>query len=369
MGQVQSLYLYKLAKDKSSKGRKTFAKSLSEVFLTHYPTLTRRERGLMHDILQQTIRETEMSLRKVLSEKLAVDENVPRSLAKILANDEIEVAFPILSLSDALLDEDLIEIVHKRSVEYQLAVSKRPTVSESVSDAIVERGNEDVIASLLLNPNSKISSTTVEYLVEESRRMTTLQEPILRREDLDPALGERMFGWVSSALQQYIMDNYDLDPDYINQAIESSVFEELNAKPQPKTNAPGDRLATEIAKNGPLDPDIMVRVLQDGDVRLFISMFKKYTGLPDNLILQMLHDRDGTGLAIACKAAKLGKPIFSSLYACGYKARHRGSKMRRQEISKLLGRFDNMTETAAEKVVVNWRRNMSYRAAIHEMEI
>ncbi len=369
MGKVQSIYLHQLAKDKSSDGKKTFAKTISDTFLKHYPSLTKRERGLMYDILQQSIHQAEMEIRVRVSEKLATSEGVPRNLAKILANDEIEVAFPILSTSDALLDDDLIEIIHKRSVEHQLAVTKRPAVNEAVSDALVEKGNEDVIASLLLNPNSRISSTTVEYLVEESKRLTKLQKPILRREDLDPALGERMFGWVSSSLRQYIMDNYELDPDYVNKVIEDSVLEEMEAKSKSDSRAHGDRLTEEIARDGPLDPDIMVRVLQDGDVRLFISMFKKYTGVSDNLILQMLNDRDATGLAIACKAAKLGKPVFSSLFACGYKARQRGSKLRRQDIGKILGRFDKMSEEAAEKVVGSWQQNAGYRSAIRELEI
>tara|TARA_B100000315_G_C14592443_1_gene596686 strand:- start:3769 stop:4881 length:1113 start_codon:yes stop_codon:yes gene_type:complete len=370
MGSVQSLYLYKLARDKSPEGQKDFAKSISDVFLEHYPSLTKRERHLMYEILQQTVHQAEMGLRKNVAERLASTTGVPRELAKLLANDEIEVAFPILSMSDALLDEDLIEIIHQRSIEHQLAITKRPMVSEMVSDAIVEHGEEDVIRSLLLNPNSKISSATVEYLVEESKRLTSLQEPILRREDLDPELCERMFTWVSSALRLYILDNYELDPDFVKSVIDEATDDVINAKPKkPAKRAPEERLVEELEEDGQMEPEIMVRILQDGDVRLFISMFQRYTGLSDKMIMEMLQDRDGTGLAIACKAAHLEKPIFSSIYAHSYKAKRGGVKIRNQEINKMLGRYDLMSETAAEKVVGRWHENVAYKDAIRELEL
>ena len=370
MGSVHSIYLYKLAQDKSPEGSKTFAKSISDVFLDHFPTLKKRERRLMYEILQQTIHQAEMGLREKVSERLAEAEGVPRELAKILANDEIEVAFPILSLSDALLDEDLMEIIHNRSVEHQLAVTKRPIVSEQVPEAIVEYGEEDVIRSLLLNPNSKISSTTVEYLVEESKRLTALQEPILRREDLDPALSERMYGWVSSALQKYIIENYDLDPEFIIKVVGDAAEEDKSIRPKNAgKKAPEKRLTDELEEDGQLEPETMVRILQDGDVRLFIAMFQRYTGLTDKMVLEMLKDRDGTGLAIACKAAHLEKPIFSSIYEHSYKANRNGVKIRRTEINKMLGRYDLMSEQAAEKVVNRWNDNVAYKDAIRELEL
>lgn len=370
MGSIHSIYLYKLARDKSPEGKKTFAKSISDIFLDHFPALSKRERHLMYEILQNTIHQAEMTLREKVSVRLATVEDVPRELVKLLANDEIEVAFPILSMSEALLDDDLIEIIHNRSIEHQLAITKRLVVSEQVSDAIVEYGEEDVIRSLLLNPNSKISSTTVEYLVNESKRLTSLQEPILRREDLDPALSQRMYGWVSSALQQYILDNYELDPEFVRTVVNEAAEEErISVAENSARQSPEKRLIEELEEDGQLAPETMVRILQEGDVRLFVAMFQRYTGLSDKVVLAMLTDKDGTGLAIACKAAHLEKPIFTSIYAHSYKANRNGLKIRHQEINKMLSRYDLMTESAAEKVLDRWNDNVAYKDAIRELEL
>ena len=140
MGTVQRLYLYQLAKDRSPDGRTTFAKELSDVFLDNNPSLMKRERSFMYEILQHLLDYVKISVRKSVSEQFSEAEVVHRELAKLFANDKIQVAFPILSASDALFDEDLIEIIHTWAVEHQFAITKRPRVGETVTDVTVGSG-------------------------------------------------------------------------------------------------------------------------------------------------------------------------------------------------------------------------------------
>jgi len=140
VGTVQRLYLYQLAKDGSPDGRTTFAKEISVVFLDNNPSLMKREWSLMYEILQHLLHYVKISVPKSVSEQFSEAEVVHRELAKLLANDKIQVAFPILSSSDALFDEDLIEIIHTRTVEHQFAITKRPRVGETVTDVTVGSG-------------------------------------------------------------------------------------------------------------------------------------------------------------------------------------------------------------------------------------
>lgn len=366
MGTVESIYLFQLAKDKSPDGRKSFGKEISQVFLENFPSLTKRERALMFEILQQLMRDVEMSLRKSVSRQLAEEADVPRELAMLLANDEIEVAFPILTMSPVLFDEDLVEIVRNRTVEHQFAVTKRPLVGETVTDALVEKGEESVIRSLLLNPNAQISSKTMEYLAEESKRVSGYQEPILHRDELDPALAERMFSWVSSALRQYIMDNHELDPAYVDEVLENAVLQEVEGTGGGPRS--GIELTEELAREGELTPDMLVLAMQNKEARLFITMFRRYTDIPESVIMEMLADFDGTGLAIACKSADLGKSVFSSIYGCIRKSRPGGSSGLRQDIRRLIEFYDRISLDSAANVAVQWRNNVGYRPGINNLE-
>ncbi len=152
---VRPEHLLRLARDKSAHGREDLAEVVGDLFVAGSEALSDKERALMQAILHRLIRDAESSVRRLISEKLASIPTVPRVLIKILANDEIEVAGPVLKKSTVLQDVDLIEVIHKRTVEHQLAIAVRKHVSEQVSGALVAAGHESVITTLLSSPHHR----------------------------------------------------------------------------------------------------------------------------------------------------------------------------------------------------------------------
>jgi len=200
--------LLSLARESSVKSRTELAAIVDSLFDDRGAALSDREKTLMFNIIQQLVHEVEVSVRKKLSEKFAEDTEVPRELIKALASDELDVAYPILTKSKVLHDEDLIEIIRLRTEEYHLAITLRDDISETVTDALVETNNVGVITHLLKNENARISKAAMDYLVEQSKRVDTFQEPVLRRTDLPEALAKKMFMWVSAALRHHIVERY-----------------------------------------------------------------------------------------------------------------------------------------------------------------
>ena len=116
--------LLELARDKSIEGRTRMVAIVGDLFFDTQTVLTDRERGLMTDILRQLIHDVEMSVRKLLAQRLATEPFAPRELVVSLANDDYEVAHPILVESVVLQDIELIEIIRHRSLEHQLAIAR-----------------------------------------------------------------------------------------------------------------------------------------------------------------------------------------------------------------------------------------------------
>lgn len=368
MGAIDGEYLFELARHKSETERSRLAETVSDLFAERNENLSDRERSLMFDILHRIIHDVEQSVRKTLSERLAAVPDVPRELIRVLANSEIDVAYPILVMSEALCDEDLIEVIRHRTLEHQLAITQRNSVSEVVSDVLVGTGNETVICSLLRNPNSRISRATMEYIVEQSKRVDTFQEPILRRRDLDPALAKRMFVWVSAVLRQYIVDNFEIDGDTVDQLLEAVACEEFKAAPR-KDKRRSTELAERLDEEGMATPDLMIAALSEGEVPLFAAMFARRCEIPESMFMRILFDPGGEGLAIACKAIGLGKAVFSSIYTISRKARPGDAKGIQRETRRLLSFYDRMSTEAARRVLEKWRTNTDYRAAIRELEV
>ena len=370
MESVNTDYLLQLARDKSMAGRQELAETISDLFLGNTKSLSDRERALTYDILSQVIHDVEMGVRRNISEQLAKLPNAPHDLALLLANDDIEVAYPILAYNKVLQDADLIEVIRHRTLEHQLAIAIREEVSEAVSDALVQTGKERVVRTLLENPNAAISSSTMDYLIEQSQRIDSFHEPILNRGDLDPSLAQRMFMWVSAALRQYILDTHDIDPDTIDDLLEKAALEAIGSQSGPSGSSnKAQELVARLADDDAVTPDLLVALLQEGEIPLFVTMFQRLTGLRERLVKRLLFEPGGEGLAIACKSAGLGKAIFSSIFTLTRKARPGSETSMRREIRHVLNLYDHMTEEAAQHVVRRWKRNVGYLAAIRELEV
>jgi len=367
---VDTEHLFELARDKSAEGRNALAEAISDLTLESNRVLSERERALTFDILGRVIHEMEMSVRRTVATRLADMRDAPRDIVRLLASDDIEIAYPILTQSGVLLDADLIEIIRHRTLEHQRAIAIRHQVSEAVSDALVEANDENVISTLLSNQNAKISQSTMEYLVEESRRIDAFQEPILGRKDLDSKLIERMFLWVSAALRQTILEDWDLDPATVDALLEEATVNEVKSATRssgPKTKA--EELVCNLAEDEIVTPDLLLKALQDGEVTLFVGMLKQMTGLRTVLVNRIVFEPGGEGLAIVCKSLEMDKDTFADIFTLTRNARPAAAKTLQRDIRKIVSLYDRITLASAAEVVERWQRGTNYLAALRDLEI
>ena len=363
-------YLIQLARSKSTVARNELATAINDLFLGKNDILSDTERDLMTDILRHLIHEVEMSVRRDLAERLALNPNAPRDLIKSLANDQIEVAHPILSRSQVLHNLDLIEIIHHRTLEHQLAIAMRDGVPEEVADALVETGKGDVIAVLLENSSAKISRATMEYLVEESKRIDRFHNPLIARPDLGPDLAKKMYWWVSAALRQHIVANFDVDPTDIDNTIESTVTDALRqAAVYDPTKTKPFELADRLAEIHAITPRLLIEALRQGEINLFEALFVKLTGIRLTLARRILFEAGGEGLALTCLAAGIERNEFAAIFVLSRRARPGNAPLGSAELNKVLDFYDRLDATAAEAVLQRWRRDPGYLDSIRRIEV
>jgi uncharacterized protein (DUF2336 family) len=361
--------LLDLARDKTVAARTLLAETVSDLFFDETKVLTERERVLMTDILRQLIHDVEMSIRCTLAERLADQRAAPRELIVELANDRIEVAHPILSRSDALQDLELVEIIRHRTLEHRLAVTVRKSVSEVVSDALIETDNADVISSLLENPNARISKAALDYLVEESKRVDRYQNPLLNRNDLPPEIAKRMYWWVSAALRKHILAKFPIDATELDESLEGTIRSFLGGNGQGAVNR---RKPTELAealfKAKVATPHFLVRVLREGEIPLFEALLAKIVGLRETLVRRFMFEPGGEALAIACRAVNIEKPIFATIFLLSRKARPGEQMVAPNELKEVLEFYDQLDLAAAKNLLHRWQRDPAYLDAIRRLD-
>ena len=348
--------LLAMARDKSVAGREALATAVTDIFGVKTGALTERELALMHDILTKLIRDVEKSVRRILAARLADLPDAPKDIVIALANDEIDIARPVLRRSSILQDVELIEIIRHRTLEHQLAITLRKEISENVTNALVEAGNTDVIQSLLENQNAVISEKTMEYLVEQSERVDSFQNPLVRRKDLSPALAKRLCLWVSDALQAHLVETYGIEKTALDEALRQTVEDVVqNEHAAADHRSARTELAEHLIELKAVEPDVLTRLLREGEVSLFEALLNKLTGLPTKLIWRFLTEPDGERLGVVCKAIRIRGSDFASIYMLSRKVQPGKHIMQPSELSRLLTFYDQLNIEAATNMVYGWQ--------------
>ncbi len=306
--------LLQLARSETEAAKSRIADDLSEIIYVDRAPFNRAELDIATDILRKLVRDTEIAVRQRMSERLAKDPKAPRDLVVALANDEFMVARPILSMSAALRDEDLIEIVRHKTRQHQLAVAARAQVSETVSAAVAEIGSTDVVAELLKNPSARIADATYAYLAQRSRTEAEIQAPLLRREDLPGEIAARMYGWVAAELKTFIEEKYRVAPQLLEVPLLDSL-QEVAAEHRPEIawDDTALQLADAIKAERINDPAVLVRLLKNGHVSLFEALLARYLNIGIRLARRIAYQPDGRALAVACRAAGIERGVLASL--------------------------------------------------------
>jgi len=360
--------LLSLARDKSVEGRTALVKALGDLFYDSHSELSDDERNLMGDILQRLIGDVESVVRKALAETLSGIPGAPPQIINALANDALDIAYPILIESSVLQDMELVEIIRHRTAEHQLAIAMRETVSETVSDALVDTDNNDVIRTLVENRGARISGETLEKIVDRSESQPDLQSPLLQRNELSPTLAKRMYWWVSAALRKSIVERFDIDSVELDKSIERAV-KDLMGEPIAKAeNADNtDHMIKSLINAGKVTPPLMIQTLRQGEIALFEEMLSGLSNLNAKLVRRFVFEPGGEALAILCRALEIMKPDFASIFLLSRSARPGDKVVDPSELTRVLDLYDRIKLETAKKVVEHWRLDPDYLFALKQV--
>jgi uncharacterized protein (DUF2336 family) len=142
---------------------------VTDLFISGAVEFSDDQISLFDDVFQCLMHHIETSAKALLSNRLAPFDRAPPLTVRALAFDDlIEVAAPVLSQSERLDDETLIETARSKSQAHLMAISTRKVLSGAVTDVLVQRGNDEVVQSTASNPGAEFSERGFTRLINRA---------------------------------------------------------------------------------------------------------------------------------------------------------------------------------------------------------
>lgn len=336
----------------SQEKRVATLKRVTDLFLGGHERLTELQIQVFDDVLGHLITRMESKALIELSERLAPINNAPTKVVHTLArDDEIAIAGPILSMSDRLTTPDLIEIATVKSHSHLLAISERSSLSEVLTDTLIERGDRQVISRLAENSGARFSERAYAYLVDQPEADETLLEKIGLRLDVPLHILRRLLERVTDAVRARLLALATPEKrDEIREILASIPNEVIDNEELDIDFTAAQRLVQLMNENGELDQVALLELAKARKYAATVTALATLCAAPVDMIKQMLDDGRNEPLLVPCKVAGLSWPTLRALLQDDLLGRAASE----DELNKLKSDYTRLSPSTAKRLLEFW---------------
>ena len=319
MMNITHMDVKKLTQEPSAKVRGMLAAKIAMDYRSGNFSDTEAE--IADDIFRMLLKDTEKKVRKTLSEQLCHCPHVPRDIILKLAKDEAEIAAPVLEYSYVLTEEDLMAIVHAtREVTKLCAVARRDSISERLSEGLVETHNERVLHDLFKNKGASLSEHSLEKAWESISASPSLLETLVHRGGLPLTIAEKLYVAVADEMKIELAREYKLSTPLIHKAVgDTREWEILGIIPTGKGGDPNsddqvEDLVDQLFLGGRLTHSLIIRALCTGNLNVFEAGIARLAGVPRVNARILLMDNGALGFYAIYKTAGMPEGFTEAVH-------------------------------------------------------
>jgi uncharacterized protein (DUF2336 family) len=255
-------------------------------------------------IIGRLAEEIEIAARIRLANELAPSNNAPIDVIKKLAfDDSIDVAGPVLRQSERLDARALVENARCKSQLHLLAISKRKSISDDVTDVLVVRGNKEVVTSVAANDGARFSAFGFLHLVRRSEDDCILAEHLGLRKDIPRPLFQQLISKASDEVKRKLQQERPEMGSQI-QTVVTDVTGMIHAKfgPASKNYFAAKRVVGKLHQCGSLNEEKLFEFaysLKFDETAVALSLL---CAVPINVVERAIVDENREGILILAKA-------------------------------------------------------------------
>jgi uncharacterized protein (DUF2336 family) len=278
--------------------------------------LSDEERRAAQEILRVMAADAAELVRRALAVTLKSSPLLPREVALKLAADVESVALPVLNYSPSFTDEDLIQLVRNAGEAKQIAVARRPVLSERLTAAIVESTGEAVVREACANDNARFTERTLQRTLERFRESDGVHEAVARRKVLPIAVAERLVTLAGDAVREHLIAHHALSPETALEvalgARERATFDLVE---QAGRAADVKSFCAHLHRQERLTASLLLRGLASGHLPFFEQGLATLADVPHHRAWLMIHDAGPLGLRALYDRAGLPARLYGAFRA------------------------------------------------------
>lgn len=269
------------------------------------------------EVLCQLAELVEVEARAHVASLLAPLDRAPGTVVVKLANDDIEVARPLLEFSNVLSDDDLIDIVARQSEDHRVAIAGRAAVTERVGEAIVEHGETASVSKLVRNANADFDRAILERLVERAVKDAEIAADLRGRSDIDwKSLRGEIDSVAGKVLQSIGEVERRFDPVAAGK-VNAVVYNRLRNRAG--FNAQEWKVAYNqvkgLADRKQLDDRALARFARFGYGHHAAAAIAVMLRVAPEVVVKWLAGQDYVAITVALRAAELSPDLFEAIVA------------------------------------------------------
>lgn len=280
---------------------------LTDLYLVGAEQFSTDDIALIDDMFVRLLESIDDAARALLASRLApVAKAPPKVMHRLACDDAIDVAAVVLTQSEAVDDATLIECAVTKTQDHMLAISRRKTLSEAVTDVLVKRGDRDVLLSTAMNNGARFSRNSFAILVKRAKGDDALTEYVGQRADLPPTLFEKLLDAASDAVRQTLMAERRYTADDIDDAVDE-VAAQIRGETAdaPQTQAAARVRVHALNRAGKLNSTRLEQFARAGQTDALVAAFALMAHMSEDAVAKILNTTDRQSLFELAKKIRL----------------------------------------------------------------
>jgi len=353
--------LTELASETSSERRRELLRDVTDLYFANQNTISTIENEHFDEILCHVTREMHTEVRKEMAVKFANKPKAPLQLLRQLANDEIEIAGPVLKHSVILQDKHLQEIITSGKQQHMQMISTRETLSAEVTSDLIEHANDQTLVKLAGNSGARFNRQSMQKMVSKSETVTALQAPLVEHQDLPADLMNEMYMFAEKKVRERILSrNQEIDPKVLEEALSQVKNKTIDKTEQrPEGYKKSELFIDALHAKGQLDGVGLIKFERANERLSFSLGLAKLANVDYGTVDRVLQRDDVDALALICRGIGFDTAMFVTITLLVSKNANKNTGM----ASDLRKVYTAIPEAAAKRTLRFWQMRQKLETA------